>query len=150
VAYSVEISLRGERDRGPLVAGTSGELDEAIDRILTAGQLYHPPTMFVRERPRFGPAGVPGHGLKLGVDQAAGYGALAYLGEFDEISGTWITASETAPADGPTLYLDFDNATEFPPNSLVPLDMWRLALHEFLTSGGNRPICVGWQPADTW
>ncbi len=106
--------------------------------------------LFVRELPRFGPAGVPEHGLKLAVDQTAGYGALAYLGEFEENSGTWVTASETAPADGPTLYLDFDNATEFPPNSLVPLDVWRRALHEFLASGGNRPVCVGWQHADVW
>lgn len=150
MTYSVEINLQGERDAGTLVATTPAELDQAIDRILRAGPLYHPPTMFVRERPRFGPANVPDHGLKLAVDMAAGYGALAYFGEFEGQGGTWVTASGSTPTDGPTLYLDVDNATAFPPSSLVSLDVWRRAMHEFLAGGGDRPVSVGWQRSEAW
>jgi len=106
--------------------------------------------MFVRERPRFGPANVPDHGLELAVDMAAGYGTLAYFGEFDGQGGTWVTASGAAPSDGPTLYLDVDNATAFPPDSLVSLDVWRRAMHEFLAGGGDRPVSVGWQQPEAW
>lgn len=150
MTYSAEFSLQADLDNGLIVVADDDQLDAAVDRMLNAGRLYHAPTVFVRERPRFGPAEIPDHGLKLAFDPASDYGALAYFGAVDGQGGSWVTKSETVPAAGPTLYRDFDSATAFPPDALVPLSIWRSALHEFLATGGARPTSVAWQPVDSW
>ncbi|WP_367134024.1 Imm1 family immunity protein [Saccharothrix sp. HUAS TT1] len=63
----------------------------------------------------------------------------------DDAGGVWVARCESwePPADAPPLYIDKAVMTEFPRHAVLPLDLWREALHEFMRTG-RRPTCVEW------
>lgn len=151
IAFSVEFSLQAGNDQGPIIAHTSAEVAAAFARILAAAPLLHNPTAHVRERPRFGPAQIPDHGLKMDVSPQFGVGALAYFGDPEnEQSGPWVTKSGAQTTSAPLLHRDIDSATPFPVDAAISLDLIRQALHEFHSSGGRRPPSVAWQASASW
>ncbi|MFD8493292.1 Imm1 family immunity protein [Amycolatopsis sp. NPDC059657] len=150
--YSLEFSLQAGNDKGPIIATTAAEVDAAIDRLAAADPLLQTPTVFVRERPRFGPAKLPDHGLKIALDSARAVGALAYYGPGDELEdeGPWVTLGALSTADGAELYQDLDSGSEFPADAAVPLDLVRSAIHAFRMNGGQRPDVLAWRTSETW
>ncbi|MCP2256371.1 Immunity protein Imm1 [Streptoalloteichus tenebrarius] len=148
MSYTLEFGLQATTDRATITARTTGEVDEALDRIIAAAPTFsHNPTVFVLERPTFGPAEFPDHGLKFDINRDHGVAALAYVGpQFD---GPSMTLSDP-PLEAPVLYKDIDSATPFPASAAITLDQLRAAVHEFHELGGLRPTCVAWQPADGW
>ncbi|MCP2256369.1 Immunity protein Imm1 [Streptoalloteichus tenebrarius] len=131
-------------------ARSDDHLGRLFDQILEAEVhgFWHNPSVYIVERPRFGVAEVPDHGLKFDLDVTAGVGALGYFGpDFDAPS----MSLSTPPIPGaPVLYQDRHSALEFPANAAIPLAKVREAVLEFRRSGGRRPTCVEWQPADGW
>ncbi|MCP2256604.1 Immunity protein Imm1 [Streptoalloteichus tenebrarius] len=144
--YTLEIYLQSEvEDALPMVARTREEVDSAVDRLIAAAAGFnHNPAMHVAEGPKWND--MPDHGLRLDIDPRARMAALRYYGPDDE--GAQVSLSEPAPAHAPQLYRDIDSATPFPANAAITLDQFRAAVHEFRESGGLRPTCVRWQPAD--
>ncbi|WP_073484586.1 Imm1 family immunity protein [Streptoalloteichus hindustanus] len=113
---------------------------------MAAGTYFHNPSSYVVERPTYGPAEVPDHAIELDVDVAAELGALAYAGPEPE-GGPWISLSDS-PHPEAELYQDLGSGYRFPADAVIPLGLVREAVLEFRRSGGRRPTCVEWQPAD--
>ncbi|SHG77471.1 Imm1 family immunity protein [Streptoalloteichus hindustanus] len=148
MSYTLEFGLQAKTDRGSFTARTVEEVDAALDRVIAAAVDYgyrHNPTAFVVERPVFGPAEIPDHGLKFDVDPDQRVAALVWVGPgFDQ---PWMTLSNT-PLPKVDLYRDLGIGLRFPANAAITLDQLRAAVHEFHESGGHRPTCVQWQEAD--
>ncbi|MCP2258744.1 Immunity protein Imm1 [Streptoalloteichus tenebrarius] len=149
MTYTLEFGLQAEADDATITARTAEEVDAALDRVVAAAGTYdHNPTVHVVERPTFGPAEIPDHGLKIDIAHGAEVAALAYFGPGG--GGPSMTLSTPPLANSRSLYRDIDSATPFPANAAITLDQLRAAVHEFHESGGLRPTCVDWQPADGW
>ncbi|MBP2334686.1 hypothetical protein JOF41_000864 [Saccharothrix coeruleofusca] len=143
----------------PQVVTTPEALDQVLDYILDHPQ-PHPPVITVRDRPRLLDGRYPDHEVKVDADRRAGVGAMLCSGPADfapdtdtsgDHGGGWITLDRTdrLPEDTPALYMDKATRTRFPANALVPLPLWRQALHELLKTG-TRPTCVQWQDTDVF
>ncbi|MBM7774188.1 hypothetical protein JOD54_004392 [Actinokineospora baliensis] len=80
--------------------------------------------------------------IGLGIDHDRAL--LSYSGH--EHTGLWVTTTGSdQPSDQHDLTFDFmGNATEFPAHALLPLDVVRRALHDLLTTGGQRPTTLDW------
>ncbi|WP_350274736.1 Imm1 family immunity protein [Kribbella sp. HUAS MG21] len=92
---------------------------------------------------RLNQAGAPDHELLVAVDyQDKAKGALRYMGD----TGAYITKGSGHDADT-VLYYYMGSDREFPRDSLLSLDEIRVAVREFLTSGGEQPSAVEWQEA---
>jgi hypothetical protein len=150
---------RGDGDEPELV--TSHEaLDLILDYILDHPR-PHPPVLTVRDRPRLMDGRYADHEVKIDADRHAGIGAILCSGPTDfapdatvsgESGGSWMSLGgpTTRPPKGaPALYMDKATRTEFPDDAVVPLELWRTALHELLETG-KRPTCVQWQETDVF
>lgn len=149
---------RGDGDE-PEVVTTQEVLDRILDYILDHPQ-PHPPVLTVRDRPRLMDGRYPDHEVKVDANRHAGIGAILCSGPQDfapdahvseESGGSWMSLSLTPrqPRSAPALYMDKATRTEFPDNAVVPLELWRAALHELLETG-KRPTCVQWQETDVF
>jgi hypothetical protein len=79
----------------------------------------------------------------LHVGLHVGRGVLLYTGPDDE-NGSFSRGD--GPADGePILYMQGTSADEFPPDSEIPVEIVRRAVHEFAETY-RRPSDVPWQP----
>ncbi|MBB5801261.1 hypothetical protein F4560_001029 [Saccharothrix ecbatanensis] len=136
---------------------------EALDRILDYIQDHpqpHPPVLTVRDRPRLMDGRYPDHEVKIDANRHAGIGAILCSGPADfapdaDVSGeggdSWMSLAPTVHprTSAPALYMDKATRTKFPDNAVVPLELWRAALHELLETG-KRPTCVQWQETDVF
>ncbi|SHG02339.1 Imm1 family immunity protein [Streptoalloteichus hindustanus] len=148
MTYSAHFHLQARQGAFSEAARTDDELARLFERLTEAKGIKHNPSLHIVERPRFGPAEVPDHGLKLDVDVAAGIGALAYFGP--DFSAPSMSLSEPEIPHAPVLYRDRGIGEPFPANAVIPLEKVREAVLEFRRSGGRRPTCVEWQEADEW
>jgi hypothetical protein len=119
-------------------------LDRALDIILSEPIIYNPWLCVwpaISPRPDF-----PDNYIRVDLDPSAGVGAIHYTAGQDDLTGSWITKT-SLPVSGVHLTWDYHNADEarFPDDSVIPLDLWRQALHEYFDLLGGRPTCVGWQ-----
>lgn len=132
-------------------ASSPSEVEQALAKLLAANYV-HVPTVHIAERPTFGPAEVPDHGLKIAVCESRQVGALAYFGEVaDDPDGVAYLSMATEPvADPPVLYRDLGGPVPFPANAVIPLDAVKRAVIQFWERGGLRPDSVAWQPAESW
>ncbi|MCP2257267.1 Immunity protein Imm1 [Streptoalloteichus tenebrarius] len=146
--YTLEIYLQSAVDQAtPMYARTRQEVDAALDRIIAAAATFnHNPAMYVVDGLQWND--MPAQELAMDVDPQANMAALRYYGP--DYEGAQVSLAEPAPARAPRLYRDIDSATPFPANAAITLDQLRAAVHEFHESGGHRPTCVEWQPADGW
>ncbi|WP_433262742.1 Imm1 family immunity protein [Actinosynnema sp. CS-041913] len=101
------------------------------------------------DRPHPGRAGRRVGHLNVGVHGGTRRGALYYA----EDGAEWFSVGEPEPSGRPAdrlLYYYMNNSTEFPGDCEIPLDVVRLAAHEYMTTGGERPTVSAWQPAPDW
>lgn len=138
----------GNRADEPEAVRTTSELDRVLTYVVDHPQ-PHPTQIAARELPRFGVLEIPDRMFKLDVDR--GFGALHYVGPDPAGEagsfGYWVTLAGEPVQNPPTLYVDKDNKTEFPPDAVILLDQVRDALLEFQRTG-SRPTCVQWQATD--
>ncbi|MGO1056550.1 Imm1 family immunity protein [Crossiella sp. CA198] len=134
-----------------ITATSPSEIDGALARLLKADYV-HIPTVHIVERPTFGPAEMPDHGLKIDFCVPRQLGALAYFGEVPEDPEGWAYMSlATEPVtDPPELYRDLGGPVAFPANAVIPFDAVERAVIRFWELGGQRPDSVAWQPAESW
>jgi hypothetical protein len=136
-----------EHGEKPELLRTVEDVDAVIDTLLTE------PSSPVRENlaqihslerePM--PSGYPDHELLVGADRDLQVGLLAFM----DADGNVVTSGSPETRTDPAYFIQ-GQMTEFPAHSEIPLDLVRQAAKEFLTSGGERPTCVGWQPVTTW
>ena len=141
----------------PRTLRSESELAEVLAYVLVNHQ-PNPPVFVARERPRVGRRGRPDHQVKVDADGAGGVGAILAMGPRDFVpesapdfvgtspdGGVWVAECKSwePPADAPPLYVDKAVMTRFPRHAVLPLDLWREALHEFMRTG-RRPTCVEW------
>jgi hypothetical protein len=141
----------------PRTVRSESELADVLTYVLTNHQ-PNPPVLVARERPKVGRRGRPDHQIKIDADREGGVGSVLAMGPRDFVpelapdfartppdGGVWVARSVgwVPPAGTPPLYIDKAVMTEFPWNAVLPLDLWREALHEFMRTG-LRPTCVEW------
>ncbi|MDX8055908.1 Imm1 family immunity protein [Lentzea sp. BCCO 10_0798] len=150
MSYTLDIWYYHGENRAdePEAVRTASELDRVLAYLVDHAQ-PHPTQIAARELPRFGVLEIPDRMFKLDVDK--GFAALHYVGP-DPDGGTdqfgfWVTQAVEPTDDAPTLYVDKDNKTEFPRDSVILLEQVRDALLEFQRTG-SRPTCVRWQVTD--
>jgi hypothetical protein len=118
----------------PTVVSTPDELDEVLD--LVAGQGGpRIVELLVHDDPARAIFDVGLHGQR---------GTL-YFSNPDHPDGCYSRGNEAA--SGPLIYYYMGSDTEYPANAELPLDTIRQAAHEYLTTGGNRPTNIDWQPS---
>lgn len=126
----------------PLIVRTPTELDAVVDAVAEwNGRIII--DLYVAEdktRPN----------LNVGVNGETRRGALYYADD----AGAWFSTGGAEPGGERTetiQYYYMNNSTEFPGDCEVQLDAVRRAAHEYMTTGGERPTSVTWQPApDQW
>ncbi|ANZ36654.1 hypothetical protein BBK82_11835 [Lentzea guizhouensis] len=150
MSYTLDIwYYHGDNRADEPVAVTSvAELDDVLSYVMNHPQ-PHPTQIAARELPRFGVLEIPDRMFKL--DARQGFGALHYVGPApdstaDEV-GYWVTRAVELAEGAPTLYVDKDNKSEFPPDAAIRVDQVRDALLEFQRTG-SRPTCVEWQATE--
>ena len=90
------------------------------------------------------PAEEPWPALSVGVDPERGVGGLAY----QTAEGRWFSRGQDSKYDE-VVYCYYGNAHEFPRDSETPPAQIRVAVVEFLETGGARPESIGWQAGPT-
>lgn len=75
------------------------------------------------------------------MDAEEGVGSLAHL----ENGTLWYSLGDKGGRED-VFYYFVGHGRDFPTDSLVSIELIRKAIKEFLTSGGERPTCVNWQP----
>lgn len=119
----------------PTIVRTADELDAVLD---TVAAWPRPNTVQLLIADDLGRAI-----LDVGLDGAHGRGVLYYAGEaFPDAC-----ASQGADtADPLPIYYYLGSDTEFPATAEIPLIDVRRAAHEYMSTGGERPSGIKWQP----
>ncbi|MCP2093896.1 MULTISPECIES: Imm1 family immunity protein [Actinosynnema] len=119
---------------GPTIVRTTEELDRVLDRVVG----WEGPALvelLVAEN-------LTRAVFDVGLNGKIGLGTLYYSG-----GGSGRLCSLGASSgEGNVLYYYMNSDTEFPLSSEVPLDLVRQAAHEYMSTGGERPTVVDWQP----
>lgn len=140
MSYSAEAYYEGDHRDHPVIVRCDDDVDALIDTLLANPFHNSMATLHVIERP--GRNGRPDHELGVAVDAEGGVGGLWYL---NSTAGAWHTLGNRSQRDE-VFYCFVGNARDFPIDSEIPLDLLRQATKEFVSSGGQRPTCVRWQP----
>jgi hypothetical protein len=122
-------------------------LDRILDLLMTEPITYNPVFYVwpsVSPRPEFAD-----NQIRADFDVTAGVGAVHYTTDRGASTGSWLGRS-VQPVSGLELSWDYHNGiqTRFPDTSIIPLNLWRQVLHEYLHLCGARPACVDWQPTE--
>jgi hypothetical protein len=139
MSHSAEAYFKHGQDENPLILFGAEDVDRLLEDLLSGSWENSIAALYVVGRDNA--AGVPDHELLVAVDlQGKPTGALRYMGG----DGTYFSDNQSG-ADGEVLYYYMGSDREFPVSSSIPLEVLRLAVKEFLASGGNRPASVEWQ-----
>ena len=119
------------------VAATHEDLDRVLDKVAAlAGPDWPAAAEVTLADDENGPVLYPGFHLTLG--------AAYYSGEDDP--GPYYTLGNGRSDGEPLLYMMATSDNAMPPNSEIPVELVRRAVHEFADTG-RRPTCLAWQ---TW
>jgi hypothetical protein len=121
----------------PTLVGTTDELDAVLDTV-TGWPGPNIIELVIADDPTRGV-------LNVGLDGEQARGVLYYAGG-DHQAGCHSRGEDTTTT-APHLYYYMRNDREYPANAELPLTTIRQAAHEYLTTGGNRPTTVDWQPS---
>jgi hypothetical protein len=94
--------------------------------------------IYINERPAT-PQGLPDHELRIAIDGERKVGAIRYMSGND----AWYASGQQSNLDE-VLYFYMGHEEQYPQDSEVTVEELRTALHEFLASGGDRPISSSW------
>ncbi|TDU87004.1 immunity protein Imm1 of predicted polymorphic toxin system [Kribbella voronezhensis] len=124
----------------PVSLTTADEVDQMLDALAAESWENSVAALYIDGR--LDRAGRPDHELQVAVDYAdKTMGVLRYSGN----DGTYFSKGSTSSDGDSVLYYYLGNEREFPRNSVVPMEVARAAVKEFLQSGGERPTAVDWQ-----
>ncbi len=137
--YTLTAYWRHEHGQAPTVARTPADANHLIDRLLAEPFDHSVAALYVIQRP-LNRLGLPDHELRIAVNAAGDTGGLRYMGG----PGTWFSAGAVSRHDH-VCYHHMGWAAPFPRDSELPVHQIRAAVYEFMTTGGRRPACVGWQ-----
>lgn len=133
-------------------ARTDEEIDELVRVVVDEPHPGWASLLYVWDRPcrswRQGsePA-YPRHRLRVTTDPASGWGAVQWSGPDGDRVTAWDSYNPAVPDDAPTLWFDPSGGSEWRRTALMPLPLVRIAVQEYLASGGRRPHRVRWQRA---
>ncbi|GLZ28264.1 hypothetical protein Lesp02_04540 [Lentzea sp. NBRC 105346] len=119
----------------PAIVRTAEELDTLLD---TVAAWPRPSTVQLLIADDLGRAV-----LDVGLDGTHGRGVLYYSGP------EWPDACASQGTDTATpspIYYYMGSDTEYPPTAEIPLADVLRAAHEYMTTGGERPTGIKWQP----
>ena len=120
------------------IVRTPAELDAVLDEVASWKENYNIIELLIADDPVRAI-------LDVGIDVEAGRGTLYYAGEgYDD--GCFTRGGSKSDKDL-LLYYYMGSDREFPRDSEIPLATVRKAAHEYMTTGGNRPTGIDWQPA---
>lgn len=123
---------------------TPEDVDRLIDQVLVMGWQHSVIALYDRDRPLMA-SGAVDHELRVAVESDTGLGGARYTGDDGTGPGVWYAAGQTADGDE-LLHYYMGSDEEWPLDSLVPIDLVRTAVKEFLASGGDRPTSPDWKP----
>ena len=140
MGYHIEAYYLSGHHDAPEILASPDDVDALVDRLLELPAATNTAARYLMERTTLS-SGFPDHEMYLAVDADLRVGAI----RFTDADGTWATlGNPDGRAD--VRYHLAGHETIFPPHSDVRLDLVRQGGKEFLTSGGNRPECLTWQP----
>lgn len=123
--------------QAPTVIRTAAELDAVLDTVVAWPRPNTVQLLIVDD---------PGRAiLDVGLDGGHGRGALYYAGG-EHREGC--TSQGPDAADPPPIYYYLGSDTEYPADAEILLDDVRKAAHEYMSTGGERPTGILWQPLD--
>jgi hypothetical protein len=128
---------------GPEIVSDAGGVDELIDALLASSTSFRMAQVFSLARDLL-PSGFPDHEVFIGVDPDRLVGIMAFA---DGTAGNVVTAGQARSRELVAYHFVGEYRVS-PAGSEVSIDAIRLALREFLSSGGRIPTCVTWQSAD--
>ncbi|WP_433262554.1 Imm1 family immunity protein [Actinosynnema sp. CS-041913] len=129
----------------PTTLTTAAELDDVLDRVAAWGhraliefRLAEPADKNARQL-----------ALSAGLHGASDRGTLIYSSP----AGVWFSKASPGPEWEPAeriLYYYMSADTEYPPDSEIPLDLVRRAVHDYMTNGGQQPSGPDWHTPPPW
>lgn len=125
---------------GATALSTEADVDAMIDAMVAAGVDYSVASLTFPTRPNL-PSGFPDHELRIAV--LDNVGGVQYGGIVENESGQWYVPGDTSD-QAPLEYFYMGNDEEWPADSIVPLDVVRAMVKEFLSGGGDRPTSPEW------
>ena len=140
----VEAFYLFEHEEAPIILRTPTDADALIDALLEQGWENRTAALYHMDRPTTD-LDLPDHEFHVAVDPDTNTGALRYMGDWQGQDGTWFSQGDSGKA-GTVLHFYVGSDIEFPADSEIPLDVVRTAVKEFLTTAGQRPTNVAWQP----
>jgi len=120
------------------IVRTPAELDAVLDEVANWEENYNIVELLIESD--------PGRAiLDVGLDAESGRGVLRYAGE--GYSHGCFSRGDSKSDQDPLLYYYMGSDQECPLDAEIPLAAVRKAAHEYMTTGGNRPTGIDWQPA---
>ncbi|MFE9832857.1 Imm1 family immunity protein [Streptomyces halstedii] len=147
VRARAEARYRVESGDKPEILYAPEDIDAVIDTLLVdqGGPIRETLAQIHSLEREVLPSGYPDHELMVGVDKDLQVGILSFM----DGSGNSVTLGAPEGRNDPVYYIQ-GHMTEFPACSEIPISLVRQAAREFISSGGQRPACVKWQPLTSW
>ncbi|MDQ0989392.1 Imm1 family immunity protein [Streptomyces sp. V3I7] len=139
----VQAYYRREHGDNPVLLQNPSDVDALIDALLASRSSENLAALHSLDRSLV-PAGVPDHELLIGADGDRQVGVLGFMDDANFVS------LGPSKGEGDISYSIMGNVTEFPISSEIPIALVRQAVKEFLSTGGQRPVCVQWQEPEVW
>jgi hypothetical protein len=143
MSYSIEAYYRHEHDDRPVVLRTDNDVDQLVDHLLAETSDQPMAALYLIERP-LTEQGYPDHDFRVGINAKRRLGGLKFAGVIDGAAGVWYAAG-SAQQDKEVFYEYAGHPEALPGDSELPLDQIRMAVKEFLGSGGERPASIEWR-----
>ncbi|WP_052685130.1 Imm1 family immunity protein [Lentzea aerocolonigenes] len=124
-----------DADDEPIIVTSTDDADALLDKLIAdSTSMQVPPLMQLSRRDSGGWAV-----LHVGVN--ADRGILTHT----SAAGSSVTRNSPDPNGDPLVYDYMGHLREVPANAEIPLPDLRKALHDFVSTDGERPDCVDWQ-----
>ncbi|MFF2546221.1 Imm1 family immunity protein [Kitasatospora sp. NPDC058063] len=137
----VEARYRRGHGKAPVVITTLEGVDAFVDDLLEGEEDCCTLAEVYSQDRELHSSGFPDHQLVVGADRSLGLGLVSYMDQKGNFTSVGAPETRTRPT-----YHFVWNMTQFADHSEIPIPLVRQAVKEFLTSGGQRPTCIEWQP----
>ncbi|MFJ3221651.1 Imm1 family immunity protein [Kitasatospora sp. NPDC086801] len=141
MSNGVEVRYKSGHGENPPIITTIDGLDAVVDDLLSGVDSYCTMAEVYSLDRELMPSGFPDHHFIVCADRDLGMGLVSYADEHGNVTSVGSPETRTEPT-----YHMVGHMTTFADHSEVPIPLVRQALKEFLTSRGQRPECIEWQP----